>query len=73
MKNEIGIFGKYSMISIDLDNGLAPNRRQVIIWTNADPASVLLSLNGAIFIDKNLKKSSTFNNKPCHQTKHGTE
>ena len=23
--------------SIDLDNGLAPNRRQAIIWTNADP------------------------------------
>ena len=23
--------------SIGLDNGLAPNRRQAIIWTNADP------------------------------------
>ena len=23
--------------SIVLDNGLAPNRRQAIIWTNADP------------------------------------
>ena len=23
--------------SISLDNGLAPNRRQAIIWTNADP------------------------------------
>ena len=23
--------------NIGLDNGLAPNRRQVIIWTNADP------------------------------------
>ena len=23
--------------SIGLDNGLASNRRQVIIWTNADP------------------------------------
>ena len=22
---------------IDLDNGLAPNRRKAIIWTNADP------------------------------------
>ena len=24
-------------ISIGLDNGLAPNRRQAIIWTTADP------------------------------------
>ena len=24
-------------LSIGLDNGLAPNRRQTIIWTNADP------------------------------------
>ena len=23
--------------SIGLDNGLTPNRRQAIIWTNADP------------------------------------
>ena len=23
--------------NIGLDNGLAPNRRQAIIWTNADP------------------------------------
>ena len=23
--------------SIGLDNGLAPNRRKTIIWTNADP------------------------------------
>ena len=23
--------------NIELDNGLAPNRRQAIIWTNADP------------------------------------
>ena len=23
--------------SIGLDHGLAPNRRQAIIWTNADP------------------------------------
>ena len=26
-----------SETSIGLDNGLAPNRRQIIIWTNADP------------------------------------
>ena len=24
-------------VYISLDNGLVPNRRQVIIWTNADP------------------------------------
>ena len=27
----------YKKNSIGLNNGLAPNRRQVIIWTNADP------------------------------------
>ena len=28
--------------SIGLDNGLAPNRRQAIIWTNADPINWLI-------------------------------
>ena len=28
---------KWQNPSIGLDNGLAPNRRQAIIWTNADP------------------------------------
>ena len=27
----------WQYLSIDLDTGLAPNRRQAIIWTNADP------------------------------------
>ena len=27
----------WQQCSIGLDNGLAPNRRQAIIWTNADP------------------------------------
>ena len=27
----------WQLSSIGLDNGLAPNRRQAIIWTNADP------------------------------------
>ena len=27
----------WQYLSIRLDNGLAPNSRQVIIWTNADP------------------------------------
>ena len=29
--------GQYG--SICFDNGLAPNRRQAIIWTNADPGA----------------------------------
>ena len=28
---------KGAVDSIGLDNGLAPNRQQAIIWTNADP------------------------------------
>ena len=27
----------WSLFSIGSDNGLAPNRRQAIIWTNDDP------------------------------------
>ena len=27
----------WTLFSIGLDNDLAPNRRQAIIWTNADP------------------------------------
>ena len=34
--------------SIGLDNGLAPNRRQAVIWTNADPIHwrIYLALGG---------------------------
>ena len=33
------------MTSIGLDNGLAPNRRQGIIWTNADLMGGMSELN----------------------------
>ena len=29
-----------------IDNGLPPNRRQVIIWTNADPTGLYLRYHG---------------------------
>ena len=32
--------------SIGLDNGLAPNRRQAIIWTNADPIDAYMWHSG---------------------------
>ena len=33
---------------IGLDNGLAPNRRQAIIWTNADPILSRIGLYAAL-------------------------
>ena len=35
---EVGSWvSNYQYSSIGLNNGLSPNRRQAIIWTNADP------------------------------------
>ena len=38
--------------SIGLDNGLAPKRRQAIIWTNADPIQwhIYAALEGVILL-----------------------
>ena len=33
----VSVRSSWQYASIGLDNGLAPNRRQAIIWANADP------------------------------------
>ena len=54
--------------SITWDNGLAPNRRQAIIWTNADPVHRECRINAALGGDEliNVRHKSLFNIKVRH-------
>ena len=41
---DLFVLGKIKDLhSLGLDDGLAPNRRQAIIWTNADDISIVIA------------------------------
>ena len=51
--------------SIGLDNGLAPNRRQAIIWTNADPIHwrIYATLGGELIVKQTQRVIEHINQK----------
>ena len=53
--------------NIGLDNGLAPNRRQAIIWTNADPNH--WHMYASLWGDDLSRRWNNFMNESLHSTK----